>query len=233
MHWALGALSHRWSAAVFVLPTLPYAYDALEPTISAEALRLHHDKHHAKYVETVNDLCGKESLRPASLEDLVVEARTAGRTKLHNNAAQAWNHAFFWPCMTPDPRPPEGELAGLIAQGFGSLDQLRSQFVDAGQNHFGSGWAWLLATPGGLKINSTHDGEDHLGEAGVVPLITCDLWEHAYYLDYKNDRKAYLEAWFDKLADWTFAAHQLAAANGAGEAWRYPAPDDQPARRQA
>ena len=216
---------------MFVLPDLPYAYDALEPAMSAETLRLHHDKHHAKYVETVNELCAKEGLNPASLEELVALALTSGKTKLHNNAAQAWNHAFFWSCMTPDPRPPEGELAGLMSSAFGGA--LRARFVEEGVNHFGSGWVWLLATPDGLKIDTTHDGANHVGESGVVPLIACDLWEHAYYVDYRNDRKAFLEAWFDTLADWRFAGHQLAAAKGSGEAWRYPAPDGQPARRQA
>ena len=133
--------------------------------------------------------------------------------------------------MTPDPRPPEGEFAGLMSSAFGG--ELRARFIEEGVNHFGSGWVWLLATPDELKIDTTHDGANHLGEAGVIPLITCDVWEHAYYVDYRNDRKAFLEAWFDRLADWRFAGHQLAAAKGSGQAWRYPAPDGEPARRQA
>jgi len=218
---------------MFKLPDLPYGYDALQPTISSETMRLHHDKHHAKYVETVNTLCSKEQLTPDSLESLILEARSSRQTKLFNNAAQAWNHAFFWSCMTPDAHPLDGELAAQIAQAFGDVKGFKDKFVQEGEGHFGSGWVWLLATKEGLVVRSTHDGENPLGQDGATPLIACDLWEHAYYVDYRNDRKAYLGAWFDKVADWRFAADQLAAAKG-GEVWRYPAPAGGPAlRRQA
>ena len=219
---------------MFKLPDLPYGYDALQPTISSETMRLHHDKHHAKYVDTVNKICADEGLAPDSLEALIQQARTDRKAKLFNNAAQAWNHAFFWSCMTPDARAPEGELSTRIGKAFGDLASLKEKFVTKGEGHFGSGWVWLLTGPEGLTVRTTHDGDDLVAQAGITPLITCDLWEHAYYVDYRNDRKAFLSAWFDKVADWSFAAHQLAAADGSGEIWRHPAPGaDAGLRRQA
>jgi Fe-Mn family superoxide dismutase len=133
--------------------------------------------------------------------------------------------------MTPRAKPPEGALADQIQQAFGGLAGLKEKFVAEGVGHFGSGWVWLLAGPQGLQARSTHDGQNVLGEEGVTPLLTCDLWEHAYYIDFRNDRKSFLEKWFDALADWSFAGHQLQAAKGKGEAWRYPPPDGEPARR--
>ena len=218
---------------MFKLPELPYAYDALEPTVSAETMRLHHDKHHAKYVETTNGLVEKEGLKPANLEDLIRQAKEGGKTKLYNNAAQAWNHAFFWSCMSPDRAGPDEALRRLIDQAFGGMEQLKARFVEEGAAHFGSGWVWLATDGETLEVHSTHDGANLLGFERVVPLITCDLWEHAYYVDYRNDRKAFLEAWFDALPDWDFADHQLNAAQGSGEAWRYPAPEGEPQRRHA
>lgn len=219
---------------MFKLPALAYAYDALSPTISSETLRLHHDKHHAKYVETTNALCEAEGLRPETLEDLVVQAYGSNRMKLFDNAAQAWNHAFFWSCMSPSKMRPSGVLAQAIDQAFGSLDGLKARFLEEGEGHFGSGWVWLLHTREGLTVASTHDAGNALVENGEVPLIACDVWEHAYYLDYHQDRKAYLQAWFDALPDWDFAGRQLQAAMGEGEAWRYPTPDaSEPIRRQA
>ena len=210
---------------MFKLPELPYAYDALQPTMSAETLRFHHDKHHAAYINNMNAICEQEGLKPSSLEDLVVQARQAGKTKLFNNAAQAWNHTFFWSCMTPKAKAPEGELAAAIDQAFGGLAGLKEKFVAEGVGHFGSGWVWLVAGPQGLSVRSTHDGENPLGEAGVTPILTCDLWEHAYYVDFRNDRKSFLEKWFDTLADWSLAAGQLKAAKGGGAGWRHPAPE--------
>ncbi len=218
---------------MFKLPALAYAYNALEPTVSAVTMRLHHDKHHAKYVETVNSLAEKDGLSQVSLEELILEAHRSGNTKLFNNAAQAWNHAFFWSCMTPDRAGPSEPLRQLIDQAFGGLDQLKARFVQEGEGHFGSGWVWLLATAQGVEVRSTHDGVNLVGEAGVTPLLACDLWEHAYYVDYRNDRKGFLEAWFDALPDWAFAGHQLEAARGQGEPWRYPAPAAEPVRRKA
>jgi Fe-Mn family superoxide dismutase len=208
---------------MFSLPDLPYPYNALEPVISDRTLHFHHDKHHAAYVKTTNELL-ERSARPArTLEAVIREAAGSGERKLYNNAAQAWNHAFFWAAMSPDREQPEGDLDAAIKASFGGLPALRKTFVDEGAGHFGSGWVWLTADPAGvLKVRATHDADDTLTQDGLTPLLVCDLWEHAYYLDHQNDRKGFLEAWFDALPHWSFAGFQLAAAKGRGEAWRYP-----------
>jgi Fe-Mn family superoxide dismutase len=202
------------------LPDLPYAYDALSPTISAETMRTHHDKHHAKYVETANKLAAENGLDGRSLEDIVAEAERRKLTKLFNNAAQAWNHAFFWDCMTPRRRDPQGELVGAIAGAFGDLAGLKKKFVDEGADHFASGWVWLAADGADLVVLSTHDGGT-LAHDKRTPLLVCDVWEHAYYLDYKQDRLSFLERWFDNLADWEFAEAQYEAAQGRHQPWTF------------
>jgi Fe-Mn family superoxide dismutase len=210
---------------MFTLPDLAYDYAALEPVIGAPTMHLHHDKHHKKYVDTTNQILEEKGQKPASLEALVRE--TAGKPdarKLFNNAAQSWNHAFFWACMTPSKQSPSGDLAKAIERDFGGLEALKAEFVKIGVGHFASGWVWLAAEGETLKVVDTHDGDDLLPNAGLTPLIVCDLWEHAYYLDHKNDREAFLKAWFDSLANWDFAAKQYAAARGDGEVWRYPSP---------
>ena len=218
---------------MFVLPDLPYPYEALEPVLSAELMHFHHDKHHATYVNNLNKFLGEAGTTPASMEEVVRDSAAKDAKKIFNNSAQAWNHAFFWLCMTPDRSDPDGALREAIDKAFGGLDQLKTKFVQEGVDHFGSGWVWLAATPNGLEVRSTHDAVDLVGEEHTTPLLTCDLWEHAYYVDYKNDRKGFLEAWFDRVADWSFAAHQFEAAHGEGEPWRYPAPEAEQARRQA
>jgi len=209
---------------MFILPKLPYDYAALEPTLSADTLHTHHDKHHKAYVEKTNQLAGKAGLEGRTLEDVVREAQRRGDKKLFNNAAQAWNHAFFWQCMTPDAAAPSGDLKSAIERAFGGLDAFKDAFVEEGANHFASGWAWLVTGAEGLKVISTHDADDTLVKDGLFPLLVCDLWEHAYYLDYKNDRKGFLKAWLDRVANWSFAERQLAASNGQGDGFRYPAP---------
>jgi Fe-Mn family superoxide dismutase len=206
---------------MFRLPELPYAYDALAPTISSRTLHFHHDKHHKTYVETLNTLLDEAGEAPADLESVIAGASG----KLFNNAAQAWNHAFFWNAMSPERQSPQGELSGALERAFGSLEKLKEAFVKEGAGHFASGWVWLVAEGRNLKIVSTHDAGDKAIVTALTPLLVCDLWEHAYYLDYQNDRKAYLEAWFDTLPNWAFAAQQWAAAQGEGRAWRYPAAD--------
>ena len=198
---------------MFVLPPLPYDHEALAPLMSGETLRTHHGKHHAKYVEVTNALLAARGERPESLEAVVRSADG----KLYNNAAQAWNHAFFWNCMTPDRAAPSGALAEAIAT-FGGLEALKARFVEEGANHFASGWAWIVARDGSLEVTSTHDAGS-FDQLQGAPVLVCDVWEHAYYLDHKQDRKAFLERWFDELANWEFAGRQLA-----GEAWRYPPP---------
>jgi superoxide dismutase, Fe-Mn family len=215
---------------MFDLPPLPYDDDALEPTISAETLQFHHGKHHKAYVEKTNKLAGEAGLEGRPLEEVVREAKKRGDASLFNNAAQAWNHAFFWRCMTPEAGGPSGDLAQAIDQAFGSLEEFKAAFAKEGAGHFGSGWVWLVTGADGLKVISTHDADDTLVREGLFPLLVCDLWEHAYYLDYQNDRPGFLKAWLDKVVNWEFAARQLAASNGQGEGFRYPPPGASPGR---
>lgn len=221
---------------MFILPKLPFAYSALEPTLSADTLHTHHDKHHRAYVEKTNELAEKAGLSGRPLEEVVREASRKGDKTLFNNAAQAWNHAFFWDCMTPKPAAASEPLKTAIDKAFGSLDAFKDAFAEEGVAHFGSGWVWLVTSSEGLKVISTHDADDTLVKDGLFPLLVCDLWEHAYYLDYKNDRKAFLKAWLDKVANFAFAARQLAAAEGSGDGFHYPTPasnDDGAERREA
>ncbi|CAN7546753.1 superoxide dismutase [Phenylobacterium sp. LjRoot225] len=205
---------------MIILPELPYAYDALSPTLSDETLHAHHDKHHAKYVEVANTLIAEHGLEGLSLEDVVARAERQGLKKLFNNAAQAWNHAFFWDCMTPKRRDPQGELAAAIDKAFGGLGGLKEKFVQEGADHFASGWAWLAAEGAELVVLSTHDA-DTLAHDKRTPLLVCDVWEHAYYLDYKQDRKVFIERWFDTVANWAFAEAQFAAAQGRQAPWTF------------
>ena len=191
---------------MLTLPPLPYAHDALEPTMSAETLRLHHDKHHATYLEKTNELAGKAGMAGLPLEEITRQASERDIPKLFNNASQAWNHAFFWQSMSPDRSAPGEELT----RDFGDAEALKAAFVHAGAEHFGSGWVWLLADASGeVEVVSTHDAASPLTETGKHPLLVCDVWEHAYYVDFRNDREAYLNRWFDNLANWRFAAAQL------------------------
>jgi len=211
---------------MFTLPDLPYAYDALEPTMSARTLHFHHDKHHAAYIKALNELLDRAGPTTDRLEDVIRQSADAGpdASKLFNNAAQAWNHAFFWPSMAPEASKPSGDLDAAIRASFGGLAQLREAFAKAGVAHFGSGWVWLVADGGKLAVKSTHDAHDIITDGGGFPLLVCDLWEHAYYLDYQNDRKAFLDAWFDAPANWSFASSQLAASAGKGDPWCFSAP---------
>jgi Fe-Mn family superoxide dismutase len=207
---------------MYKLPDLPYGYDALAPTISETTLRTHHGKHHARYVQVTNDLVAETRNAPVPLEDLVADADHDGARKLFNNSAQAWNHGFFWECMRPRPSAPAGGLAKKLADTFGSLPQLRDRFIAEGSAHFGSGWVWLIAKNDQVSVISTHDAATPITSVDVTPLLVCDLWEHAYYLDHKNDRAGFLSAWWDLLVNWDFVARQYAASSGQGVGWRYP-----------
>ena len=218
---------------MFVLPDLPYAYGALEPVISERALHFHHDKHHGAYVTALNALLEPVADYSKALEDVILEAARSTDRKLFNNAAQAWNHSFFWIGMSAEREAPSGTLAVAIDTTFDGLPGLKTAFVAEGVAHFGSGWVWLATDQiGGLRVLATHDANDTLSLAGLTPLLVCDLWEHAYYLDHQNDRKSYLDAWFDALPNWAFATAQYSAAEGRGAPWRHPAPIP-PAARQA
>jgi Fe-Mn family superoxide dismutase len=217
---------------MFDLPDLPYAYDALEPIISGRTMKFHHDKHHKAYVETTNTLLKSATPAPSSLETVIREAKASGSSKLFNNAAQAWNHAFFWNAMTAAAAKPAGELAAAIDGAFGDLAGLKQKFVEDGVAQFGSGWVWLTANAEGkLQVVTTHDAGEPVEDGGSVPILVCDVWEHAYYLDHQNDRKGFLETWFDALPNWSFASSQFDAARGLGQAWRYPAPHAEPLKR--
>ena len=205
---------------MIILPDLPYAYAALSPAISEATMRPHHDRHHARYVEVTNSLLGETASPGGSLEEIVTKAWLRSARKLFNNAAQALNHGFFWNCMTPQPQAASGELAAALERAFAG--EARGKFIAEGLGHFGSGWVWLAADHGALTILATHDADTVVRMRGLTPLLVCDLWEHAYYLDRRNDRGAYLEAWWDKLANWRFAEAQYEASLGRGAAWTYP-----------
>ncbi len=205
------------------LPDLPYGYGDLAPVTSETTLRTHHGKHHARYVQMSNELLSPaDADRP--LEEIVRKAHADAGSKLFNNAAQAWNHGFFWECMRPGGAQPAGDLAKAIDAELGGLTELRKLFAAEGGGHFGSGWVWLTAQNGRLAVSSTHDAATPLTTPGLTPLLVCDVWEHAYYLDHKNDRAGFLDAWWDLLANWEFAGRQYAAAASGAPAWRYPAP---------
>ncbi len=192
----------------FTLPELPYSKDALEPHISAETLEYHHGKHHNAYVTNLNGLIDGTEMADKSLEEIIASA-TGG---VFNNAAQVWNHSFYWKCMTPGGGgTPSGELAAAIDRDFGSFDAFKEQFAKAGATLFGSGWTWLVAEGGALKITQTSNADLPL-KHGQTALLTMDVWEHAYYVDYRNARPAYIDAFLNELVDWGFVAENLAAS---------------------
>jgi superoxide dismutase, Fe-Mn family len=197
----------------FVAPPLPYDYDALAPVISAETLRLHHLKHHQGYADKLNELLATSKLRGKSLQEIIVA--TAGdpkQGKIFNNAAQVWNHSFYWQSMRPrGGGRPAGELADRIAADFGSFEAFADAFKKTAVEQFGSGWAWLTLDGGTLRLVGTGNAETPL-TGKKQPLLTIDVWEHAYYLDYQNKRPDYVAAWLEKLANWDFAAANLAKA---------------------
>jgi len=201
------------------LAPLPYAQDALAPTISAETLETHHGKHHKAYVDKTNEFVQGGPLANAPLEEIVAAARSEGNKKLFNNAAQTWNHGFYWNSLTPTQEDCPADLAKAIDAAFGSREALTKQLVERGVGHFASGWVWLAAdSSGALSIEETHDG-DTLGDSSAKrPLLTLDVWEHAYYIDYRNRRPDHLTAVTGQILNWRFAAENLARQGN----WRYP-----------
>jgi Fe-Mn family superoxide dismutase len=187
------------------LPELPYANNALEPHISAETIEFHYGKHHATYVDKLNGMIPGTEFENASLEDIIMKSSGG----MFNNAAQVWNHTFYWNCLSPNGGgEPGGELASAIEQAFGSFADFQEKFTASAVNNFGSGWTWLVKNASGaLEIVNTDDAGTPLTD-GAQPLLTCDVWEHAYYIDYRNARPKYLEA-FWKLVNWDFVAANL------------------------
>ncbi len=195
------------------LPELPYSLDALEPHISRSTLEFHYGKHHAAYVTNLNNLVAGSDLEAKSLEDTILAvAGDATKAGIFNNAAQVWNHSFYWQGMKANGGGvPTGALAARIDADFGSFDAFKEQFKSAGATQFGSGWAWLVLDNGVLKVTKTPNADLPLAH-GQKALLTMDVWEHAYYLDYQNRRPDYMTTFLDKLVNWDFVAANLAAA---------------------
>lgn len=197
---------------MFTLPKLPYAEDALEPHISAETMALHYGKHHKNYVDTLNKLLTDDALADLSLEEVIRESHgLAQRHTIFNNAAQSWNHDFFWKSMKPGGGgPATGDLLGMIEKDIGDAETFSAAFSKVAGKHFGSGWIWLVVTKGVIGIVATHDADLPLIH-GQTALICCDLWEHAYYLDYNNRRADFVTVFLDHLINWDFANANLTA----------------------
>jgi Fe-Mn family superoxide dismutase len=194
----------------FTLKPLPWAEDALAPTISAKTISFHYHKHHKAYVDKLNKLVAGTRYADMPIEQ-VVRATLNGKDKeqqIFNNAGQMWNHDFFWRSLTPTSSQPSGRLKECIARDFGSKEQLIEQLAEAGNTQFGSGWAWLCSQNGRLLIEKTANAVDPMAK-GINCLLTVDVWEHAYYLDYRNERATYLEEVLGKLLNWDFAAENL------------------------
>ncbi|CAM8623486.1 MAG: superoxide dismutase [Actinobacteria bacterium] len=191
----------------FELPALPYAQDALAPTISAETMEYHYGKHHQTYVDNLNKAVAGTADENASLEDIIMKAEGP----LFNNAAQVWNHTFFWNSLSPNGGgQPTGAIADRIAADFGGYDAFRAQITDAGLTQFGSGWAWLVEKDGKLAIMKTPNADLPM-KHGAKALFTIDVWEHAYYIDYRNARAKFIEVVLDKLINWEFVNANLAS----------------------
>ena len=197
----------------FELPPLPYPKDGLEPHMSSRTLEFHHGKHHATYVATLNKLVENTPFASQPLEEIIrATAKDESKVQIFNNAAQSWNHTFFWNCMRPrGGGQPSGDVLKAIEQAFGGFDKFKQQFKEAAVSQFGSGWAWLVLDGGTLKVPKTPNAVDPLAQ-GQTALLTCDVWEHAYYLDYQNRRPDFVQTFLDNLVNWEFVAKNLAKA---------------------
>ena len=194
----------------FELPSLPYANDALAPYMSSETLDFHHGKHHQTYVTNLNNLLKDHELQSSPLEDIVVKSsKDASMAGIFNNAGQHWNHILFWQCMKPNGGGSiPSELEGRLSSDFGSVEQFKEAFIQAGTTQFGSGWAWLAIDNGKLVVTKSPNASNPLVD-GMKPILGCDVWEHSYYIDYRNKRPDYLKAFLDSLVNWEFVASQL------------------------
>ncbi|QIK79686.1 superoxide dismutase [Sphingomonas piscis] len=199
----------------FNLPELPYAKDALGEFMSAETLTYHHDKHHNAYVVRTNELIAEKGLDGRSLVDVIRHAKGAGENVLYNQSAQIWNHTFYWHCLAPaEGQKPTGRLAQLIEEGFGTPENLLAALKKEAVGHFSNGWAWLVLDGDKLKVTSLHDADTPVAYEGMKPLFTLDVWEHAYYIDYRNVRADFAEKVLGNIVNWDFVAQNL---DGAGE----------------
>jgi Fe-Mn family superoxide dismutase len=197
----------------FELPPLPYATNALEPYMTEKTFSFHHAKHHNAYVVNLNNLVKDTAMAGQSLEELIMlSAGDASKAGIFNNAAQVWNHTFFWHCMKPrGGGKPSGALAEAIDQAFGSLDAFKEQFKQAAVTQFGSGWVWLVVEGGALKLTKTGNADLPMAH-GQKALLTVDVWEHAYYIDYQNRRPDFVQAFLDHLVNWDFVAENFKKA---------------------
>lgn len=193
----------------FTLPDLPFAKDALAPHMSAETLDFHHGKHHKAYVDKTNGLIEGTDLAGASLIEVIKAAKEKGDKGLFNNSAQIWNHSFFWQCLAPTGSArPSGKLRDLINDGFGGEQALLDKLATESANHFASGWGWLVLRDGKLEVTSLHDA-DTPAVHGMTPLLTIDVWEHAYYIDYRNERPKFVKSVLENIINWDFVAQNL------------------------
>ncbi len=194
-------------------PALPYAEDALEPFVSAKTLSFHYGKHHVAYITNFNNLVAGSPLESLSLEEVITQtAADPQKVGIFNNGAQAWNHSFYWNCLTPNGGgEPSGELGAKIAEDFGSFEKFKDELKNAAATQFGSGWAWLVLDGEKLKVVKTGNAQTP-STSGQKPILTIDVWEHAYYLDYQNRRPDYVATVIDNLLNWEFAAENFRAA---------------------
>ena len=194
----------------FTLPNLPFARDALGDLMSAETLDYHHGKHHRAYVDKLNDALSDRTPGGHSLVELIRSAAGRGDAALANVAGQHWNHNFFWQCLAPpEGQRPSGRLAAMIEDEFGGVEPMLAALKEEAVGHFASGWAWLVLDHEKLAITSLHDGDSPPAHAGMRPLLTVDVWEHAYYIDYRHERAKFVEAVLGHLVDWEFVARNL------------------------
>ncbi len=193
----------------FILPELPFAKDALVPHMSAETFDYHHGKHHKAYVDKTNGMLGEKGLEGASLIEVIKAAKDKGDKGLFNNSAQIWNHSFFWQCLAPEgSTSPSGKLKERIDSDFGGTEALLEQLEKESAAHFASGWGWLVLNNGKLEVTSLHDADTPVAH-GMTPLLTLDVWEHAYYIDYRNERPRFLKTVLENIINWDFVAQNL------------------------
>jgi superoxide dismutase, Fe-Mn family len=213
-HTIVRVVPSHGERTMHTLPPLPYAKDALAPHISAETMDFHYAKHHAGYVKKLNELVADTPMADLELEQLITkthDAQGGQEKKIFNNAAQCWNHEFFWNSMTPDNfGKPSGELMAMIGSDFGDVEGFNDAFIKAAEGHFGSGWVWLVETGGKVEVVTTVNADLPM-TSGKTALLVCDIWEHAYYLDYQNRKPDFVKTYLKNLINWEFAEANLQA----------------------